>query len=407
LTEVFDFGRYANYKSQLEKMVAEFKGYGDDFYSANIYNRWLYSIKLLFDAEKPIQHFMETPAWQDKLLTTGLATWTELRHDTILYNEPVGAWGSGGGPKEYPVIPEVVGYVEPHSQLYQALQKTVVELHDQLLDRHLWFGDYRQGNEYDGFKTLEETYQTILTTLDYLNSINDKEFAGQGLSAEEREFIKEFGAYLEKITLNLINYDQEAAHSSDGGAKIDNQRVALVADVASGSAPGIPPKFLLEGVGDPSTMVAVVNLAGKQQLCTGGVYLHYEFENDKPMNDTEWRALLDSSNPPQPGPWMDSYLVYPQVKVLAEALNLRSLPDIESDKVGTVKKDEWVYSLGTEEEQYYDDPSGETYHYCWLKVKDGAGTTGWLCYMRENWFEEHKNEFYAQLSSSPLLDYSQ
>jgi hypothetical protein len=154
-------------------------------------------------------------------------------------------------------------------------------------------------------------------------------------------------------------------------------------------------------------MVAVVNLAGKQQLCTGGVYLHYELENDKPMNDAEWRALLDSSNPPQPGPWMDSYLVYPQVKVLAEALNLRSLPDIESDKVGTVKKDEWVYSLGTEEEQYYDDPSGETYHYCWLKVKDGAGTTGWLCYMRENWFEEHKNEFYAQLSSSPLLDYSQ
>jgi hypothetical protein len=35
-----------------------------------------------------------------------------------------------------------------------------------------------------------------------------------------------------------------------------------------------------------------------------------------------------------------------------------------------------------------------------------SGTVGWLCYMRENWSDEQK-EFYAQLSSSSLLDYSQ
>ena len=58
LTEVFDFDNYLNYDIQLREMIDQFQSFGDEFYTANIYNRWLGAIQMLFDSELPIQRFM-------------------------------------------------------------------------------------------------------------------------------------------------------------------------------------------------------------------------------------------------------------------------------------------------------------------------------------------------------------
>lgn len=59
--------------------------------------------------------FMQTKAWYDKELTTALASWTELRHDTILYAK------QGYDPVGFGFPPPIIGYIEPVPEFYNHL----------------------------------------------------------------------------------------------------------------------------------------------------------------------------------------------------------------------------------------------------------------------------------------------
>jgi hypothetical protein len=56
---------------------------------------------------------MQTAAWADKMLQTQLASWAQLRHDTILYSKES---YTGNVLCEYPA-----GYVEPYPEFYAAV----------------------------------------------------------------------------------------------------------------------------------------------------------------------------------------------------------------------------------------------------------------------------------------------
>ena len=60
---------------------------------------------------------MQTKAWQDKELTTVLASWAELRHDTILYAKQSYTVRQVAAPVEKPVV----SYVEPVPEFYNRL----------------------------------------------------------------------------------------------------------------------------------------------------------------------------------------------------------------------------------------------------------------------------------------------
>ena len=79
------------------------------------YSRWLQALRIL--QREPEGTFfpevMRTAAWKRKQLQTGLASWAELRHDTILYaKQSVTAHAVC----EYPE-----GYVEPYPRFYETL----------------------------------------------------------------------------------------------------------------------------------------------------------------------------------------------------------------------------------------------------------------------------------------------
>lgn len=77
---------YQNYSSQKAELRLEFDIFSEEEWQKNLYWSWLYSMMPLLEAPDPNSPaFMETTAWQDKELTTALASWAELRHDTILY----------------------------------------------------------------------------------------------------------------------------------------------------------------------------------------------------------------------------------------------------------------------------------------------------------------------------------
>ncbi len=79
---------YENYTQQMEKLRAEFKTLSVTNWTRNLYWSWLYTANTTL-AEIPSEAnyptFMTTSAWDYEKLQTFEGTWTELRHDTILY----------------------------------------------------------------------------------------------------------------------------------------------------------------------------------------------------------------------------------------------------------------------------------------------------------------------------------
>jgi Protein of unknown function (DUF3160) len=79
------------YAPDLERMRRLVDAYGPDFWSANLYNLWLTALRSLSPssalqpAAAALPAVATTEAWGRRTMNTQLASWAELRHDTILY----------------------------------------------------------------------------------------------------------------------------------------------------------------------------------------------------------------------------------------------------------------------------------------------------------------------------------
>ncbi|MEA1905063.1 MAG: DUF3160 domain-containing protein, partial [Candidatus Hadarchaeota archaeon] len=104
---------YENYYEQLDNLRGEFAALNEAEWNRNLYWSWLYTLKaLLPECGEGYPTFMQIPAWQDKQLNTALASWAELRHDTILYAK------QSYTPVEVSLPPTPPGYVEPVPEFY-------------------------------------------------------------------------------------------------------------------------------------------------------------------------------------------------------------------------------------------------------------------------------------------------
>ncbi|MFX1416279.1 MAG: DUF3160 domain-containing protein, partial [Promethearchaeota archaeon] len=77
---------YMNYESQMAMLWDKIGNLTEAEWTHNLYYLWLYSLlPLLSDPGEGYPYFMQSESWVDKQLNTALGSWTELRHDTILY----------------------------------------------------------------------------------------------------------------------------------------------------------------------------------------------------------------------------------------------------------------------------------------------------------------------------------
>jgi hypothetical protein len=282
-----DETRYANFDSQMAKVREEIAGLEMDSWTQNLYWAWLYAFEpMISPKDSRYPPFMENTAWTRKDLHTALGSWTELKHDTILYAKQVMAEMGGGADDEPPH-----GYVEPNPEAYARLQALAVMT--------------KSGLENRGLATplISHNLDNLIEELKFLQMASEKELAGQALSDDDYWHIQWYGGMLEQFTLAAADMDDEMSRD------LADQKAALIADVATGLNPGGDLAVLEEAIGQP-TKIYVVLPDNPWRVALGAVFSYYEFEVPPAgrMTDEAWQALVESGDIPDAPEWTQSFI---------------------------------------------------------------------------------------------------
>lgn len=286
--------QFENFVSQMEVVKQWAAQLTTDQWTETLYTTWLYSLQpLLKPAGENYPQFMQSAAWQDKQLNTTLGSWTELKHDTILYAKQVYAELGGGG-SGAPQPLELNGYVEPVPEFYARL----AGLTDMTLQ-----GLNRRGllAEQDSM-SLQRLHDLAIS----FQVMAEKELRGERLTDEEYHLIRFYGGELEALTMAAADTD------GDGGRPVldEDPQAAVVADVATDPNGTV----LEEGIGRVNELYAVVPMTDENgalyfQVAKGGTFSYYEFPwpmNDR-LTDEAWRAMLDAGTAPESPAWIASF----------------------------------------------------------------------------------------------------
>ena len=271
---------YPGYSENMAQLRQSIRNAPEGLWSASLYASWLYTLNpLLEEKGAGYPSFMRSSEWQKKSLESYAGSFTELKHDTVLYSKQVMA-EMGGGPQEKI---DDRGYVEPETEVYRRFQ----ELAQQTMDGLEGYG-MLSADEKENLSRLEELAASLLT-------ISEKELRGEVLTDEEYELIRAYGGTLEHLWDEAV---KDKADSEWYGTQ--EMPSALVTDIATDPNG----RVLQIATGRPSVIYVIVPVDGTLRLATGTVFDFYQFEqplSDR-MTDTEWRQRI--------GVWMSEEGTY-------------------------------------------------------------------------------------------------
>ena len=271
----------ATYVAAMDSLHTKFNALSDATWAQNLYWNWLYSLMpLLFPKGAGYPTFMQNQAWCDKELFTALASWGELRHDTILYAKQSGSWTGQPLP-----APFVAGYVEPNPFLYARLAALTDFIATGLASRDLYFAEF------------DWRYADLSALLLNLKTISEKELTGQVLSSEEQLLIVNIGSVLE----NLVLFPDSLGIETD----VD-EAMAVIADVHTDLEHMV---VLEEGVGYPLNIFVIVEIGGELVVTRGGIFSYYEFAwpaADR-LTDEAWQTMQTGDAPQNLPVWTTSF----------------------------------------------------------------------------------------------------
>jgi hypothetical protein len=271
---------YANYETQLATLTQQVADRPGADWGGTVYDAWLYALQPVFARHgTAYPDFMRSPAWAAENLQSGLGSYAQLKHDTILYTKQAMAEGGDGqlAPRR--------NWVEPDPVTFLRLQAAVDLMRDGLTARKL--------------ATAEQT--TLLTDIGelfgFLARIASDELAGKPIAEDDNSRLTHIGGTLEAL------WTRTADLTSSGAEAIADLDSALIADIASGRD-GV----LEVGTGRFDRLyVLVPDDSGRFQVAGGAVFSYYEFpvSAGQRLTDETWRGQLDSGGAPPRPDWQD------------------------------------------------------------------------------------------------------
>lgn len=260
---------YKGYSENLTKLKNGLSKENETLWSASLYAGWLNTLRpLLEEKGEGYPMFMQNEEWAKKSLECFAGSFTELKHDTVLYSKQVMAEMGGGFNEEI----DDRGYVEPEPLVYARFAKLAAST--------------AQGLKNYGMlpDAAEESLSRLAAMAEQLMEISKKELQDETLTEEEYTLIKDYGGNIEHFWVEAMRAEglSEEIHSQEYPA-------ALVVDIATD-----PNGSVLEAAtGNPSTIYVVVKVDGKLRIASGSVYSFYQFAwpMDDRLTDSKWRQM--------------------------------------------------------------------------------------------------------------------
>lgn len=266
----------------------EFDKLSQDTWTQNIYWGWLYTLKSLNQEDtnkNGYPNFMKNGEWNKKNLLSSLGSWTELKHDTLLYAKQNYAEAGGGG-DECEIKPVVRGYVEPNIEFYDRLL-ALIKMTD-------------EGLKKDGLidESVSGRNERLAKEVEFYKTIAVKQLQNETISDDEFESLRNSPGYLDTL---LMNISQDASKEKDA-------RSALIADVHTDA---VESEILYEANGLPNYILVAVKDKNGTRLTRGLVYDYYEFTGPlgERMKDEDWQKInytTDKTKLPKQPDWVKS-----------------------------------------------------------------------------------------------------
>lgn len=273
---------YENYTKQIEELRTEFSSVDTANWTQNLYWSWLYMANTTLSeipSETKYPTFMKTPAWSYEKLQTFEGTWTELRHDTILYAK-----------QSYTLVPTIViepivpppstAYVEPYPETY----REIIGLINMTINGLTSYGllSSQMNTSLASFMNISELFLNASTI----------ELGGKALDDSMQQQVRTAARQISTIT---------------SFASQQVQNAAIVADVHTDPTSG---NVLEEALGNFSVAVVIyADANGKLYATAGPVYNYYEFT--QPMSnrlaDETWRAMMTAGQTPPAPDWTSNF----------------------------------------------------------------------------------------------------
>ncbi|RKY43452.1 MAG: hypothetical protein DRP81_06880, partial [Candidatus Omnitrophota bacterium] len=289
---------YCNYENKNQEMKELVNSYNQSEWTKNLYNTWLWMLQPVLK-EKPegYPNWMRSLIWKNKDLITALASWAELRHDTILYVKQSYTRAVAIGKSAAPMETKYYGYVEPNPELFARAEFITEFLIKGLEEQDCMTEDVKN--------SLEQSRDMMAR----LREISEKELEGKALSEDDYNYIENIDSTFNKIIEDLASaltvkegscsgLNCEVKTSLEG--KDDAFKTTIIADVHTETN---TKKALEVGTGKIDwIIVAHKSKDGRIGLAVGPIFSYYEFPwpmKDR-LTDEKWREMLNSEQPERP-----------------------------------------------------------------------------------------------------------
>ena len=301
-----------------------FSALPESLWQDNIYTGWLYTLRQWAQPlDESVPEVFRTREWAYKNLASQLASWTQLRHGTVLYAKQSAT---------FPVLCSFpYSYVEPNQLAWEALasmaENTAARMENlSLSGSALVFGG-PFGPELVSKHDIVSKQRAAMTrfkeTCLKLAAIVEKQNAGEALTSTQTNYLKNMVEIMTDYVgqrsysgwYPQLFYQRSEIQEPHSSELWDPVVTDVHTDFPDASDPGT---ILHEGVGNTAMMVVSVDCEGRR-IYAGPVFTYYEFTSGpgvfERMTDEEWKAKLIAHEEPAEPEWTAGHRVSGSIRI--------------------------------------------------------------------------------------------
>ncbi len=297
-----------------------------------LYMRWLWALRALSEptTDAKFPEAMRTRAWAMRTLNTQMASYSELKHDTLLY---------GKQPYTASILCEYpAGFVEPVPDFWRRMEgmaraaKAIadgwspeVRQRVVVVRKELEWGGVEETPVHVGSRLADQSLHLdrFASTQLALATLAQKELDQQPFTEAETLFIRslmndrtlDYGGARYDGWYPKLYYTDFSMVSMTSDRTGSNERDALIADIHTAPPDEVDPigGILHLATGDVDLLLIAVDNGPDRAVYAGPVMSHYEFLAPGPQmkrwTDEGWKAALDARQAPARPEWTRGYLV--------------------------------------------------------------------------------------------------